>query len=386
MTNLPINRRLLTVICFVAFICLGVASGILGPTIPNIAGAVALPLASAGLLRGVRQVGSFAAILGGGRLLDRRDPRVILIQGAIIFALGLIGMAYSSNLAVVLVASLLVGIGSGVFDVTPNVIIGALYATGASSVLTALHTFFGFGGSAGPLITQWAKDQGDWRIAYLALTVVILLVGVSFLSVNLRPQHTKESAQETGGRIRWMLLIPLMVLIFSYSGAGNGMSDWLYTHMQLAAHSDADTASRVTSLYWLALTAGRIINIFTLRKFSNLRVLTVGLGAAAVGAALIVFGGAQVGLITLGVLMVGLGFSPIFPVVIAMGGQQQPEARGTITGILSGVAAIGGIIVPFVQGQIGGGQSGGMIVPVAASVIMLVALATMRSRNAVLSQ
>ncbi|MCC7447951.1 MAG: MFS transporter [Anaerolineae bacterium] len=386
MTNLPINRRLLTIICFIAFICLGMASGILGPTIPDIAGAVGLPLASAGLLRGVRQVGSFIAILGGGRLLDRRDPRVILIPGAIIFALGLIGNAYSHNLAVVLIASLLVGIGSGVFDVTPNVIIGAIYAAGASSVLTALHTFFGLGGSVGPLITQVATDQGDWRLAYLALTIAVLIVGVSFFSVKLRPQAAPESAGQNSGRIRWLLLLPLMVLIFSYSGAGNGMSDWLYTHMSLAARTDNDTASRVTSLYWLALTAGRIINIFTLRKFTNLRVLTVGLSVSAVGAALILFGGAQVALITLGVVLVGLGFSPIFPVVIAMGGQQQPEARGTITGILAGVAAVGGIIVPYVQGLVGGGQSGGMIVPLAAAVIMLIALTTLRSRNVVYTE
>jgi hypothetical protein len=46
-----------------------------------------------------------------------------------------------------------------------------------------------------------------------------------------------------------------------------------------------------------------------------------------------------------------------------------------VTGILAGLAAIGGVLVPIVQGWIGNGQNGGMIVTLVATLIMVASLA-----------
>ena len=99
------------------------------------------------------------------------------------------------------------------------------------------------------------------------------------------------------------------MLIFAYNGAGTGIGDWISTHVHLVAHADDTTAARAAALYGLALTTGRIISIWALRRFGNTRVLTAAVALAATGAALIVFGGSIVELILIGVAMVGLGQS-----------------------------------------------------------------------------
>jgi fucose permease len=385
------SRRFMTLACFASFIVLGVASGILGPTLSALAGSVALPLASAGAFRAIRQAGSFASFMVSGPLLDRRDARWVLVPGTIMMALGLIGVAYSGNLAIAIIASLLIGFGGGFFDVASNYVIGVLYTAGAAALLSALHTFYGLGGSAGPLVAGWAQSElGDWRLAYGLTAVVSLVIGAAFLGLRLRKQPSnagnatspaQETAAKPSGGIRWLALLPMVVLIFAYNGAGSAMDTWIFTHARLVALSDVAEASRIASLYWIALTAGRTICVFALRRFGNMFIMRVGVGLSVIGSGLIVLAGSQSLLIAIGVAMVGLGFAPVYPVVIAMGGQQQPEARGMITGILSGVASLGGIIVPIVQGWIGGGQTGGVIVTLVASLVMVIALTTMRKQH-----
>jgi fucose permease len=105
----------------------------------------------------------------------------------------------------------------------------------------------------------------------------------------------------------------------------------------------------------------------------------VAIGLATLGAALIVLGGPVVEIVMVGVAMVGVGFGPVFPTVVALGGQQQPDVRGRVTSILVGMAAVGGIVLPVIQGWIGGGHSGGMVMTLAASLIMVGALIAMRA-------
>ncbi|HVO70144.1 MAG TPA: MFS transporter [Aggregatilineaceae bacterium] len=381
------NRRLVTLTCFIAFIVMGVTTAILGPTLSYLAAALALPLASAGILRAAQQIGGISAPLGGGRLLDRHGPRYILLPGLLLMAVGLLSLIASGNVIFGFVASVLLGIGTGLVNLGGNVTIGALYESNAAPVLAALHTCYGLGLFGGPLVAEWALTrQGNWQAAYVVTAVLCAGLGLLFirLPVTIRASTSTRGDEPPRSRpaILWLPLLPLLLLLFMYNGAGSGMSDWLPTHLQLVAHSGVDAAAQVTSLYGLSLTIGRILSIGALRQFGNMRVLAVAIGVAVVGAGLITFGGAQIGLVTVGVVMVGLGFAPIYPTVIAIGGQQQPENRGSVVGILAGLASIGGIIIPVVQGWVGAGQSGGMIVILVSALVMAAALTLVRTFSA----
>jgi fucose permease len=373
------NRRNVAIVSFVAFVAMGITSSVLGPTLPNIAAALALPIEDAGILRAAQQIGMFGATLAGGYVLNRFSPRSVLVPGLILMAAGLILTINTGNLNVALVAMLLVGIGSGLLNLGANVAIVALYESNASAVLAALHTFFGLGLFGGPLIAEQVLRQPEnWRTAYLVPAIASVILAIAFALIHMdspRPAET-TSPDQSGARraIRWLPLLPLTLLLFTYNGAGNGIGDWIATHLQLVARAPADSAAQVTSLYGLALTAGRAISIVVLSRFGNMRVMAVAVGISIVGAALILLAGAQTGAVAVGVALVGLGFSPVYPTVIAIAGQQQPENRGAVTGIVAGIASLGGIVVPVIQGWVGAGQSGGMVVTLASALIMAASL------------
>jgi fucose permease len=327
-----------------------------------------------------------AATLGGGYLLNRYSPRSVLVPGLILVAAGLGITVSTSDLNLAMAALFLVGIGTGLLNIGANVAIAALFESNASSVLAALHTFFGLGLFTGPLIAEQVLRQPDtWRTAYVVPALACLILGFVFTLIPMNRPITaapsSSGAANTGRAIRWLPLLPLILLLFTYNGAGNGIGDWIATHLQLVALATPDTAAQVSSLYGLALTSGRVLSIVTLRRFGNMRVMAISIGISIVGAALILIAGKQVGLAALGVALVGLGFSPVYPTVIAIVGQREPENRGAVTGIVAGIASIGGMVLPVAQGWVGAGQSGGMIVTLVSALIMAACLFMVHALN-----
>lgn len=376
-------RRTVAILCFISFIVMGITSSTLGPTLTSLAASINLPLADAGILRAVQQIGSVLATFAGGYLLNRYALRTIIAPSVVLMAIGLTGMIATGSLGVVLPAVLVLGVGTGVLNVAANVAVSTLYAENAAPVLSALHTCFGIGLFSGPLLAGFALRQpGTWRVAYIVPAVAcIILAGLFALILAADERRSAPVAAEStaeGRAIRpavlWLPLLPMIVLLLMYNGAGNGMSDWIAPHLQLVAGATPVSAAQIAALYGLALTTGRAIGVIALKRLGNLRVLTLGLGLAVLGSAIIVASGPTVGFVALGVAMVGLGFSPIYPTVIAMAGQQQPDNRGAVTGVVAGIASIGGILLPVLQGWVGGGHSGGVVVTLAASLIMVGAL------------
>lgn len=374
------NRCRVTVVCFVSFIVLGIANSILGPTLRDLAAGLNLPLSAAGILRSAQQIGLIIGTLISGRVLDRRSPRDVMLPGVLLMGIGLLGLANSSSALAGIITSVVVGIGFGLLNVGANVTIGTLYEANAGPPLAALHTFFGIGLFCGPLLAGWTQTiTGDWRTVYVIAAALFAGVAVWLtFSMSSEPMQAKTTPSTKNASSRppivWILLLPLMSLIFLYNGAGNGISDWLPTHLELAVHVSIPMAAQITSLYGLALTAGRLLSIEGLRKFGNMRVLAVAVGVAALGAAFILFGGQQIGVVTAGVVMIGVGFGPIYPTVIAIGGQQQPQNFSSVTAILAESSATGALIIPALQGQVGNGQDGGLGVTFVAALIMIVSL------------
>jgi MFS family permease len=69
--------------------------------------------------------------------------------------------------------------------------------------------------------------------------------------------------------------------------------------------------------------------------------------------------------------VVGFGCGPVFPTALAMINNRYPEARGTASGTLMAIGTLGAVALPWLQGQIGGGQNGGMIVLLIVAILML---------------
>ena len=114
-----------------------------------------------------------------GRAIQKRGGQAILVGGAVVFALGLVGLAIAPNLSSYFAAWAVLGIGmaSGLYDAA-FATLGRLYGAAARGTITALTLIAGFSSTiCWPLSAVLIEGLG-WRktcLAYAGLHLVIAL-------------------------------------------------------------------------------------------------------------------------------------------------------------------------------------------------------------------
>jgi fucose permease len=364
--------RFATIACYVTFVSLGMSGTLLGPAFQSLTSRFEIPLESGGLFTMLQFLGVTIGVVIAGRLLDRFNARYLLSGGVILMGGGLLLIGAAEVLPIALGGALLLGLGYGTLDVSPNVVIATLNPTRASAALNLLNVFYGIGAVFGPQVLSFALARENFALAFNLIALFTLALAVPLFMVSLHVRA--ESGGAVRGRIRWIALAPFAVLLFLYVGAEVGFSSWIFTQMTMVSLSVTATAALGASIFWAGLTAGRAIASLLLRWLSDEQLLlaSVLLLSASVGM-LLLFPTAE-GVALISAFLAGVGCGPVFPTVIAIVNNRYPAARGTASGALIAVGTLGAAILPWMQGQVGAGQNGGMIMVLAVAVLMSVLL------------
>lgn len=362
--------HLWTAICFVAFAVTGIGVNLLGSTLSNLSTQYGIALEDAGIFTALQAMGSTLAVLGFGWLMDRRDPRWVLCSATLIFGGGVILLGYAPSLPLGLTGALLLGIGFGGMLAGPNYVIAKLYAARGASALNALNVFYSLGAMASPQIVTFALRQEDFSLAYLIAGVLMLFLTFPFLTINL-PQRKQSEDQKTAASVNYLGLIPFILLFFSYIGSEVGFGTWIFTQVSTVALAPVEAAALATSVFWTGQMFGRIAGSIILRRMADETLLPLTITLIAFGVALLLTFQADVGTSTVAAFIVGFGCGPVFPTTLGIVRKAYPTAHGTASGILIGLGNVGAIVLPWLQGQIGGGRSGGMELIMVLSILML---------------
>lgn len=363
------GSRLITLTCYASFLGLGIASTLLGPTFQSLTHRFSIPLQNGGLFTLVSFGGATLSTPFYGRILDRVNVRYILCAGPLLMGSSLLLLSVAPTLAVALLATLLLGFGAGALVIAPNVVIATLNPANAGSALNFLNVFYGIGAITGPQIVSFALAQNNFVLAFriAAIFLLLLIIPFSRVSLHVRGDDRKRSRPS----IYWTALIPLAMLYFIYVGTESGFGSWIFTQLTKVSLSTEATAAIGTSIFWAGLTGGRLLASLVPHRLTDTQVLIVCLVTLAVGMALLLGFPKPESLSVLSAFLVGLGCGPLSPTIMAIATNRYPDSRGTVLGAVQAFGSIGGAILPWVQGQVGGGTSGGMIVPLIMAFVML---------------
>lgn len=360
-----------TAICFAAFIATGIAVNLLGSTFNNLSLRYEMPLADAGIFTALQAIGSTTAVLIFGWLLDRRDARWVLCGATVLFGGGVLMLGFAPTLPLAMISTLLMGIGFGGMLAGPNYVIATLHTARAGSALNALNVFYSLGAMISPQIVAFSLNQGDFTLAYLTAGILILALVLPFATIRLQqPKHQEN--QTTSTPINYLALIPFILLFFTYIGSEVGFGAWIFTQLSKVALAPAETAALATSAYWAGQMFGRIAGSIILRRIADLTLLPLTIIIIGFGVALLLAFQTQTNISIIAAIIVGFGCGPVFPTTLGIVRKAYPTAHGTASGILIGLGNIGAIVLPWLQGQIGGGSSGGMQLILVTSIIMFI--------------
>jgi fucose permease len=375
----PVSRTLLAACC-AAFFILGMAGAMVGPAKDAVVEALGMPIERGGLLVSAQFVGATAGVYLGGWLSDRTDMRVVLCGGGLLMALGLVLFGVSSSFALFVVAEAVMGLGMGGWAAGPNIIFAKAGLKRPSVGLNLLNGTWGIGSALGPQLVDSALDQGRLALAYYSAAAVAGLLLPVFWRMPLRlgGSHSAGYARPEG----WRPYLPFALMFTAYVGAETGFGAWVYTQLTAAGKAPVTQGALAASLFWAGLTLGRMAAVVLLRHVRERSLLSACAMILAVGALTMVLFPQATSWAVVVSLIIGLGCGPIFPTTYGWVVRSVPATSGATLATLQAVGTFGAVLVPPVQGYVGAGKDGGMIVVAAlgAALAWLFARAARKPR------
>jgi len=346
----PLNYFLTYSICFIS---LGLGAASLGPLLPSLADTTNTSLGQISFLFTASSLGYMAGSAGGGRLYDRFNGHKLMILALVLIVLTNVFIPFLPSFYLLLIAMFLAGFGSGAVDIGGNVNLMWVFGSDVGTYMNGMHFCFGLGAFISPMLIHGVmKLSGGaltWPYWTLAIAFTPGIVGLWLLKAPDNP----EKAQETipSGRANNILVLLMMVLFFLYVGIEGGFGGWIFSYVTETDVATETAASFMNSIFWGALTLGRLISIPLAKKLKPSKLLIGNFSLAIISLGLILIW--PVNTFVVWAVSIGFGFalSSVFPTLMALS-ESRMKVTGKVTSMFFLGVSMGGIVMPMVLGQI----------------------------------
>ncbi len=336
---------------YVAFILLGLTVAAEGPTLLKLAEHTSSTLDQ---ISSIFLFSSFGYLLGsfiGGRIYDR-IPGHRFMAGVLVFLgviIALVPLAQSRSVLFTVV--LILGFVKGALDVGCNTLLLWVHNETVGPFMNGLHAFFGLGSFIAPLIVaQVIKTTGDiywvfWFFAIVTLPIAAWIWGLPSPVSRAVPAHHENAPFP-------ILPVMIMVLCFVlYVGGEAGYGAWIYTYAFTLKFGTEVTAAYLTSAFWGSFTLGRLFGIWVSTRIRPMTILTLDFVGCLLSLGLILFFQESALILWIGTALLGISQASIFPTFLTLA-EERIHVTGTIAGLFLVGAGAGGMILPWLIGQV----------------------------------
>ena len=343
-----INR--LTAAYFVAFVFLGLTTGSLGPTLPSLAAQTHVGLSAISYVFTARSAGYLLGSVLSGKSFDRRSGNPIMAAMLFTMSVMMSLVPLSPTLWLLLITMLILGAAESGLDVGANTLLGWVHGTRVGPFMNAMHSLFGVGALIAPLIVaQLVSLNLPATRSYLFLALLLMPFSLLFLRLpSPNPTPRIVGGEQAVAKPRRVFLFAFF--LFLYVGAEVGFAGWIYTYATTLRLSDVNTAAYLTSLFWGALTLGRMLTIPIATRISPESVLTSSLVGCLLSLALILAKPSSFTAVLLGTFCLGVSMAPIFPTTLSLAGRRM-KLTGHVTGWFIVAASGGAMLIPLIIGH-----------------------------------
>lgn len=371
-----------TIAYFSAFFMLGTVIASLGPTLPELAHQVGVNVSVLSILFSARSLGYLCGSLFTGVLLDRMRGHPLL-AGVLITALILIGVIPQIPLLPFLgLVLFLVGGALGSLDVGSNTLLAQTQGEKSGPYLNAMYLSAGVGSFLIPLYFGYVAMNIGYRT--MAFLMAPLAVWMIFTPSPPRPTRNEGEHPLTH---RFDILILFSSLALLFVGLEVGYSGWIFTYLQKSMPGPEGTAYTITSLFWMAITLGRLLAIPTAVYVQPIRAIFTYLSGGLVSAGIMILFREKGWSVWVGTAGMGLSLAALFPTTFNYI-QKSISFSGRHNGVVWSVGSMGGILLPlFIGWGIGAwGAFSMMLIVLSAWTLALLLFLFLIQRNHDLSR
>ncbi|MBZ9751191.1 MFS transporter [Deinococcus sp. HMF7604] len=342
-----------------AFFTLGVVQAMYGPAFGLFQARYDVPTATVGLIASAHFLGSAAAPLPMGVLLRRVSVRAGTSWSLLVLALGMVGVVLAPAWLLAVAAALVGGLGLGGVSACLN----AAYASVGARAVNLVNAVFGVGSMLSPLLVA-GLGAGGPGVPFLSVVVLCALAlgagriwGVPEMAVHTATRLAGRSGVQVG------LFAALLVC---YVGMEAGYGAWMVRLLRLQS---VEAAPLVLSLFWGALTAGRVLMGLWGARLAPAAVVLACAAVLTVCAAL----SAVPGVATAAFVLAGLALAPVFGTVLAW---VSATLSARLVPPLLVAGSLGGALAPALLGTLLAGGGPGAVAAGLGTLAVLMGLFT----------
>ncbi|HEX4735852.1 MAG TPA: MFS transporter [Thermoleophilaceae bacterium] len=297
-----------------------------------------------GLLLLCSTIGLFLMQPLAGALTARLGSKRVVVIGALGYSLGLVPISFAATPAALAPAFVLIGMGSGILDVSMNVQGVAIENRLGRPILASLHAAFSFGGLGGALAGSVAAALDVGLEAHFVVVAALGVVVTFVARRDLIEEHGDEARRGPLWARPTRKLAALGALAFCVLLAEGAVNDWIALYFKEHLGATSAVAAIALATFALAEATGRLLGDRATVAFgaSRLAQRAALLGAGGFGLAL----AASVPLLAaFGLLAAGLGIAVLFPLTLRAAAA-QPGSSGPAIAAVSSVGYVGFVVGP----------------------------------------
>jgi FHS family Na+ dependent glucose MFS transporter 1 len=331
---------------FAAYFMLGAIMASLGPTLPGLAENTGVTLAAMGMIFSARSFGYLSGALLGGTLYDRFKGHVILGVFAIIAAITLWFVPTLAVFSILAAIMFVIGLTQGGTDVGCNTQLASVHQAKVGPYINAMFFIAGLGSFIIPLLLGELTLLWGYRLLALALLPVVVWF---FMIPSPQTKEVTHNTVSSDPPNRTIIAL-FMLLAFIYTGVEVSYGGWIFTYFNISNLGVDGAAYQINSIFYLAITLGRLISIPLATRFQPQRVIWIYLSGAAISTALMTIFPAQPWSVWLGTTGLGLSIAAIFPTTFTYV-RSKTQLSGKQTGMVWASGSFGAMLLPWVIGQ-----------------------------------
>jgi MFS family permease len=350
------------------------AVGVLLPALPRyVEGPLGGGNIAVGLVVGAFSLSAFFLRPWAGAVGDRRGRRILMVVGASVFGLSVVGYLVATSIPLLVAMRILTGVGEALFFVgalSANVDLAPPERRGEAFSFASLALYIGIG--AGPFLSELVIDQVGFRAAWLT---AIGLAGVAVVLTLRLPRMVPAAEEAAEGRHRLIHrggILPGLVLLATVWG----MAGFLAFVPLYALDLGMDGAGPVLGLFSGIVVLIRSVGARIPDRLGSARATRISLTLSTVGLATVGLWRTPAGLV-IGTGVMAVGVALFTPALFALAVERvPPNERGSVVGTTSAFLdlafGLGPATLGFVAAAVGRGGTFLAGASVAAAGLILV--------------
>ncbi len=373
------KKTVVIVSAFLAFWIFGFSDILKGSVLPAILDSGSLDYSMCGALLGFTYFGFFSGTLSSVFLLKRGFAPYLLFAAVLISTLGCYLFGIVNQAPLFFLAVWIIGVGSGLIDVTANLTVRMNSEAGrVGRNMNLLAFFHGAGAVLAPLFTLIVfQYREDWHSVYFsaALVISVFVIWIGFSIFFSYPLRDRAPEAEAGDGVSWnRSVLFLGILLFFYMTLEAGIGGWLVQYFAVLRERGEESGQFALSLFFILLTAGRLVSSLYVDRLGLELSLTLNILGVLVCAGL----GVLFRNLVLLVPVSGFFMAPLFPSTVALISTVLHSGSLRILGLFFALGGLGGLAGPWLIGygarHAGLDRAFGLLIPFAVCALISILL------------